>query len=76
MKAMDELVEDEQELMFRGEKATGISSFLHVSVVGSSRTSQFLRILRCVCVCVELFFSPSLPVFQPVMEVDHGVADL
>lgn len=52
MKAMDKLVEGKEELMFRGEKATGISSFLHLSVVG---VRQHLPVPpnSAACVCVN-----------------------
>lgn len=74
---MDEPVEGEEELMFRGEESDwNLFSFFISLLSGSSRTSQFLQILQRVCVCVDLFFSSSLPVFQRVMEVHHGVADL
>lgn len=49
MKAMDALVEGEEELMFRGEKATGISAFLHLSVVG---VRQHLPVSNSAVACV------------------------
>lgn len=51
MKAMDELVEGEEELVFRGEKATGIFFFSwFLCCLGSGRTPpSFPRIVRRVC---------------------------
>ncbi len=62
MKAMDELVEGEEELMFRGKKATGISSFLHLSVVG---VRPHLPVppnsAACVCSIVLFVLSACFP---------------
>ncbi|KAK5605930.1 hypothetical protein CRENBAI_003311 [Crenichthys baileyi] len=65
MKGVDELVEGEEEPIFRGRKVTGNSCYCLTATAPNS--SEFAD---------ELCLSVLCLIFQHVMEVDYGAADL